>query len=708
MSLLYTNKSSRTTNNVGESTNVLLALAKDKTAELLSELDEGRAQVNHSILEIECNRLRINPRLRAELHKHLKKTNLHTALKAAPVLCAIDKLNPTPRHNKKLLGVLFKNGANQAAELIKAVQQHTLPAAPAIDISYQKARALANSLAEDFFIRGWSYKEKIADKLDKEAQAQFEEDLQEVKRIINYKKRKQTDAQGFYKRASEPKFWVKKIQAQANQAAIQTSRILQQMGTGPGREAYLPGYVIDRKHEQIDMMNDWLARSIISSGGTIKTLFEIAFEAPVRQSHELQIRILAQAKRMKKLGCIAFFVTVTPPSRMHSARLARWGKNKGFSEPNPKFDPAITPGLAADWLQKSWQNFRALMNEHQTQFSYFGAQEPHKDGTPHRHYIIYIRIKDENILEHCLKTAFLYSDEPDEPGAREHRIKIEKEHTNGGVQSYISKLLAYPLKTLNTEKEKKGEETNDQGDKPAAESLFNKAIGKRTFYTSADFVGIWRWLRACDEASAERFPAEMKAAWHAAHGTGSETTKPEHYLIFLESGATQYKPAFRMEDYYDIEYKTIDDFDSYEEYKDAYLEFCHTDDYSLVAKLFKRKLNRYGEPAKPSLNKAPLLYKANKNSRPTLISRKVKHWEKEHDEESTNEQIAALIKTIKARAQAKKEAKNSESLQLFIQGQGAETRASTGFEVSTDLESWENSAIEATNADFTSPAPPPH
>ena len=103
MSLLYTNKSSRTTNNVGESTNVLLALAKDKTAELLSELDEGRAQVNHSILEIECNRLRINPRLRAELHKHLKKTNLHTALKAAPVLCAIDKLNPTPVFVKQLV-----------------------------------------------------------------------------------------------------------------------------------------------------------------------------------------------------------------------------------------------------------------------------------------------------------------------------------------------------------------------------------------------------------------------------------------------------------------------------------------------------------------------------------------------------------------------------------------------------------------------------
>src|SRR5690606_815078 len=118
-------------------------------------------------------------------------------------------------------------------------------------------------------------------------------------------------------------------------------------------------------------------------------------------------------------------------------------------------------------------------------------------------------------------------------------------------------------------------------DKPCAEALYARSIGRRSFSMSQDSVGQWRWLRACPTPYS--LPEELIPAWAAAHGLdveeiptpkemeeeqlgkwkngiNGEITRPSHYVAFLDSIAPEYKAAWLESDFYQVADKTLDDF----------------------------------------------------------------------------------------------------------------------------------------------------
>ena len=323
--------------------------------------------------------------------------------------------------------------------------------------------------------------------------------------------------------------------------------------------------------------------------------------------------------------------------------------------------------------------------------------------------------------------CFLHNDSPDEPGARKSRVRIEKPRSDGGVKKYIMQVLSYTLKTIN----------EDKNSKPSAEALYTRALGMRTYMLKKDFVGLWRWLRAAQ--TPYRLPFELREAWAAAHGLSSmqldeimlnkpalapwqtndekfhgEKTTPGDYQRFLNADVSDFKPAWLEDDFWEIEYKTLKDFEfetcdpetgeidseaAWEAMHTAWLAAWDGDDSELV-KSKTRKTNAYGEPTKtPSAyDKAPIFYNEKTGA---VAHRRILKWTKETAKKENNKSFNEYIKTLKKPcAQAQ--------LQLIIQSQGAETRASAGFEVFSAQSNATNTALLTTGTNFNSAAPPPH
>ncbi|WP_252495404.1 replication endonuclease, partial [Escherichia coli] len=68
----------------------------------------------------------------------------------------------------------------------------------------------------------------------------------------------------------------------------------------------------------------------------------------------------------------ALFLTLTAPSSFHAGN-----GNKKWSGVNPRD--------TQNYLNKVWQQFRALLAKRDIKFYGMRVAEPHKDGTPHWH-----------------------------------------------------------------------------------------------------------------------------------------------------------------------------------------------------------------------------------------------------------------------------------------------------------------------------------
>lgn len=580
--------------------------------------------------------------------------------------------------------------------LLDQVERADDAALPPIDADFSDFREFANRQADNYARRQITHKQLEASNPATAAQA-LDADAQAVARLIDWRKPDNMDAAGFYARARDPKFWMRHAQKKARLGSIQAARVLQMLGYGYGRSEYLPLDLVKRKHQQIDLMDDWMGRTLLRTEGKELTLRQINEGAARRQLAELDIRCIAQFEKALRKGWQAHFLTVTTPSRFHSTTTRGKGKNK-YSVPNPRFDSSLTALDSLNWIQGHWGRFRALAQKicGKDGWDSFGGTEGNVDATGHRHIIVYC---PPGLAERMRKAAiqsFLLSDNPHEPGAKKHRVDWEPARSAGGVKKYITQILRYTLKTI-----------SEDSDKPSAEALVIKSLGRRTFSMSQDHIGHWRWLRA--RAHPFGLPEELVPAWAAAHGLEvneiptpqeyedeqlgkykkgiwGEITRPAHFLAFQDTAAPTYQPAWRESDYFNVEHKTLNDFlietadqntgeicehRAREAYYNAWYASWEGDD-SLIIKSKEPILNCYGEPKKPSggAEKAPFLFRMCEwTGKILLAGRKAVKWVKETlpKQKAKEHPVLKIIQEKDA------------ALQLSPRSQGAAGRASKGF-----------------------------
>lgn len=155
---------------------------------------------------------------------------------------------------------------------------------------------------------------------------------------------------------------------------------------------------------------------------------------PVNRRNELMTRIagfdlIAQAQKHA-----AEFYTITAPSKYHA-------RQSGSGKENPKYNGA-TPKETQGYLCKQWAKIRAALQR--ANISVYGIRvaEPHHDGTPHWHMLVFAEQKHVKQVRQIMKKYALQED-GDEQGAEKHRFTAEKiDRKKGTAAGYLAKYIA--------------------------------------------------------------------------------------------------------------------------------------------------------------------------------------------------------------------------------------------------------------------------
>lgn len=240
---------------------------------------------------------------------------------------------------------------------------------------------------------------------------------------------------------------------------------------------------------------------------TLDELAEHSLSNPKNRRAEVMVRVKGMEHHADRLGYSGLFLTITSPGRMH-ARLS------GSGAANPKWDGS-TPRHAQGYLQsKVWEPARAKLERQE--INYFGLRvvEPHHDGTPHWHMLVFVKADREAELLETMRGYALRAD-PDEPGAQKHRFTVERiDKAKGGAAAYVAKYIA---KNLDGEGVGIDLESGDSAAHTAPRAVaWARHWGFRQFqFFGTAPVTIWRELRRLRELTQEQ-EALIGAVWHAA------------------------------------------------------------------------------------------------------------------------------------------------------------------------------------------------
>ncbi len=240
---------------------------------------------------------------------------------------------------------------------------------------------------------------------------------------------------------------------------------------------------------------------------TLDELAEHSLSNPKNRRAEVMVRVKGIEHHADRIGYRGLFLTITCPSRMH-ARLS------GSGVANPKFGGS-TPKHAQGYLQSNvWEPARAKLGRQG--IDYFGLRvvEPHHDGTPHWHMLVFVKPEHEAELLAILRYYAMRAD-PDEPGASEHRFKVEIiDKAKGGAVAYVAKYIA---KNLDGEGVGVDYESGDAGSTSAPRAVaWARQWGFRQFQPfGTPSITIWRELRRLRELTPAQ-EALFGAVWKAA------------------------------------------------------------------------------------------------------------------------------------------------------------------------------------------------
>ena len=236
---------------------------------------------------------------------------------------------------------------------------------------------------------------------------------------------------------------------------------------------------------------------------------------PRNRRNEMMACVRGMEQVAESRGDSAFFVTVTCPSRFHSV-------NEDGSL-NPKYNGA-TVRDASDYLV--YDVFAAARKKlNKEGLSWYGVRtvEPHHDGTPHWHMLVFTAPDNEERIIEIMRDAAIKSDRAELGNDISPRFKCEKiDPAKGTPASYIATYIGKNLdaSTFHDNDPKTGKPYADkESGKTMAETVEN-AIAWASLHRirQFQFFGIpprqvWRELRRL-AGQMERNPASPKRLDH--------------------------------------------------------------------------------------------------------------------------------------------------------------------------------------------------
>ena len=309
------------------------------------------------------------------------------------------------------------------------------------------------------------------------------------------------------KRMSDEAWWRRKIR---RTQALLVEEIAIELGfVHRQRQCYCSDETVKRRRAQnrrnaltlegIELENQY------GFSATVAELAAKSVSNPKIKHAELMTRMSGFESTARSLGYAALFITLTCPSRFHAVL-----EN---GRPNPKHDGSA-PREAQQHLVKAWAKCRAALHRRLIRPFGFRVAEPHHDGCPHWHLLLFVPPDQECTLREIVSRYFLEQHDPDEAGARKNRVKfVAIDYTRGTAAGYIAKYIS---KAIDGEHIAEGDGHGNSG-RTAAERVkaWAGAHGLRQFQQIGGApVTTWRELRRIEPS--ESHPEAIKAARSAA------------------------------------------------------------------------------------------------------------------------------------------------------------------------------------------------
>ena len=254
---------------------------------------------------------------------------------------------------------------------------------------------------------------------------------------------------------------------------------------------------------------------------------------PTHRNAELMTHARGLQEYAQSEGHTCLMVTATTPSRYHSSLAASSAKN-------PNYDGS-SPRDAQEWLCRCWARARAAFKKRKLEVYGWRVAEPHHDGTPHWHLIIYCAPAVRDWIEKVLRKKWL-RDSPNEPGAQAYRLHSTAEDpAKGSAVGYLAKYVAKNLEGGGTMRAVESDSADmTVGEASELAVTWSRVWGIRQFQSFGQPVkALWRHLRRLEEVPTA--PALAALARVAAHTEDGGAPNYRNFIYLLGGHRAAYK-----------------------------------------------------------------------------------------------------------------------------------------------------------------------
>lgn len=294
-------------------------------------------------------------------------------------------------------------------------------------------------------------------------------------------------------RASDPLWWRHQLKKKYRR---QVEGVLRESGCVVKRRApYVSDWALTQwRSSQIANREILAGLFAESSEGDQLTLLECSDASvsnPVNRRNELMTRVRGIEEIAKALDLAGMMLTLTAPSKYHAYHFS--------GEENEKFNGS-TPRQVMENLNQTWILIRAALAKADIKALGLRVCEPHHDGTPHFHFLLFVNKAEAEKLWEIFREYALREDR-DEQGAEKHRCDCKMiDPAKGTAAGYVAKYIA---KNIDGFGFKSGEE-DDEGKVSAVDGAMRARAwasiwGIRQFQPIGQVsVTVYRELRRLD------------------------------------------------------------------------------------------------------------------------------------------------------------------------------------------------------------------
>ncbi|MFV9310540.1 replication endonuclease [Klebsiella oxytoca] len=150
--------------------------------------------------------------------------------------------------------------------------------------------------------------------------------------------------------------------------------------------------------------------------------------------NELMVRMRGFEDMANEMGLAGMFYTLTAPSRYHATHVHSGKRNDKYCNASPR--------ETQKYLCNVWSRVRAKWRREGIRTFGFRVAEPHHDGTPHWHLLLFLRPEEVELATDIFHEYALQED-GSEPGAAEYRFTAKPiDEEFGSATGYIAKYIS--------------------------------------------------------------------------------------------------------------------------------------------------------------------------------------------------------------------------------------------------------------------------